>query len=200
MAEGKTIFQRIAANMPTTIQPRFVRQAKQWFRDQAEQIHRVNQRTLFRNANHTIVTDINYDCIGSMFFYEYDPKLKEKLPYYDMFPLVFPIEIYNDGWLGLNLHYLPPALRARLMDALYSITLKEKGGKQQVQASYEILKATRRFRYFKPCVKRYLNNHVRSQIIFIEPKDWDMALLLPLQRFAKQSEDYVWKESQEKVG
>jgi len=198
MAE-KTIFQRIAANMPTTIQPRFVRKAREWFRDQAEQVKRVNQRKLFRNADHRTVTDIGYDAIGSMFFYTYDPKLKDKLPYYDMFPLVFPIEIYNDGWLGLNLHYLPPALRARLMDALYSITLKEKGGKQQVQASYELLKATRRFRYFKPCVKRYLADHVRSQIIFIEPKDWDMALLLPMQKFVKKSEDQVWKESESKI-
>ena len=196
---ANTIFQKIAANMPTTIQPRFVRQAKEWFRDQAQQVQRVNQRTLFRNANHRTITDINYDCIGSMFFYTYDPKLKDKLPYYDMYPLVFPIEIYNDGWLGLNMHYLPPALRARLMDALYSITLKEKGGKQQIQASYELLNATRRFRYFKPCLKRYLASHVKSQIVFIEPKDWDMALLLPLQKFVKQSEDRVWRESQEKV-
>lgn len=196
MAEEKTIFQRIAANMPTTIQPRFVRQAREWFRDQASQITRVN-RNVFLNQRQKEVSQINADSIGSMFFYEYDPKLKEKLPYYDMFPLVVPIEIYKDGWLGLNLHYLPPFYRAKLMDALYTITLKQ-GDTQQIQASYQLLNGARRFRYFKPCVKRYLSTHVASKIIFIEPKDWDMALLLPLQKFVKQGEEFVWRESGEK--
>ena len=36
----------------------------------------------------------------NMFFY--DPKLKKKLPYYDTFPLVLPLENYSDGFLGLN--------------------------------------------------------------------------------------------------
>ena len=196
MAKDETIFQRIAKNKPATILPRFVRMAREWFRDQAKQVQRVNQNQFLNQRNKTI-SDINADCIGSMFFYRYDPKLKAKLPYYDMFPLVFPIEIYKDGWLGLNVHYLPPYYRAKLMDALYTITLKQ-GDKQQVQASYQLLKGARRFRYFKPCVKRYLATHVQSSIVFIEPKDWDMALLLPLQRFVKQSEEIIWKESGDK--
>ena len=43
--------------------------------------------------------------IGRMYFYFYDPKTKDTLPYYDKFPLVIPIERYPDGFLGLNLHY-----------------------------------------------------------------------------------------------
>ena len=41
----------------------------------------------------------------NMFFY--DPKFKKTLPYYDTFPLVLPLEPYSDGFLGINLHYLP---------------------------------------------------------------------------------------------
>ena len=55
-----------------------------------------------------------------MFMFIYDPKHKDTLPFYDTFPLVFPIEIYSDSFLGINLHYLPPVLRAKLMDALYT--------------------------------------------------------------------------------
>jgi hypothetical protein len=43
--------------------------------------------------------------IGRMYFYYYDPKTKDTLPYYDKFPLVIPIERYSDGFLGLNLHF-----------------------------------------------------------------------------------------------
>jgi hypothetical protein len=49
--------------------------------------------------------------IGRMYFYFYDPKTKDSLPYYDRFPLVIPIERYSDGFLGLNLHYIHPKQR-----------------------------------------------------------------------------------------
>ena len=56
--------------------------------------------------------------IGGMYQYVYDAKTKEKLPYWDAFPLIVCINVYADGWLGLNLHYLPPILRAKLLDKL----------------------------------------------------------------------------------
>ena len=52
----------------------------------------------------------------NMFFY--DPKFKKTLPYYDTFPLVLPLEPYSDGFLGINLHYLPMKLRLQLLDRL----------------------------------------------------------------------------------
>ena len=70
--------------------------------------------------------NINIQNIGQMFMFFYDPKNKQTLPYYDRFPLVFPIELYSDGFLGINLHYLPQKYRANLMDALYSIELLNK--------------------------------------------------------------------------
>ena len=56
--------------------------------------------------------------IGKMYFFAYDPKMKKTLPMYDRFPLVFPIEPYNDGFLGLNLHYLNPGERQWLLNKL----------------------------------------------------------------------------------
>ena len=40
---------------------------------------------------------------GRLNMFIYDPKLKKKLPYYDTFPLVLPLENYNDGFLGIKL-------------------------------------------------------------------------------------------------
>ena len=34
--------------------------------------------------------------IGKMYFFFYDPKHKDKLPVYDRFPMVFPIERYSN--------------------------------------------------------------------------------------------------------
>ena len=45
----------------------------------------------------------------SMFFY--DPKFKQRLPYYDTFPLLLPLEPMKGGFIGLNFHYLPYVAR-----------------------------------------------------------------------------------------
>ena len=50
-------------------------------------------------------------------------KLKNKLPYYDRFPLTLPIEQYSDGFLGINLHYLSILMRIRLLDRLMIIVI-----------------------------------------------------------------------------
>ena len=59
--------------------------------------------------------------IGRMYFYFYNPKWKDSLPYYDRFPLVIPIERYQDGFLGLNLHYIHPKQRIILLDKLSEV-------------------------------------------------------------------------------
>lgn len=123
--------------------------------------------------------------IGKMYMFMYDAKHKDTLPYFDIFPLVFPIHFYNDGFLGINLHYLPPGERAALMNALYSTANNQKyNASMKLNISYSILKASSlKFSGFENCVKRYLTSHLRSSFHYVNPTDWDKALLLPLQRW-----------------
>lgn len=138
--------------------------------------------------------------VGSMYLFSYDPKHKKTLPYYDRYPLIFMIGEAKGGFLGINTHYLPLALRARLMDALYTLTNnKNYDDSTRLRISYNILKSASKYKLFKPCVKHYLGNHVRSRFIEISPAEWDVALWLPLQRFEKASADQVYRDSREKV-
>src|SRR5208283_1625250 len=103
--------------------------------------------------------------IGRMFFFFYDPKLKEKLPYYDKFPLALPIEIYGDGFLGINFHYLPINVRIHLLDKLYDLTNNNKFDKTtKIVASYSLLAGIARYKEFEPCIKRYLVDHIQSKM------------------------------------
>jgi hypothetical protein len=146
------------------------------------------------------VQTLSQNSIGKMYLFIYDAKLKQKLPYWDRYPLVFPIEYYNDGFLGINLHYLPPVLRARLMTALYeTINNKKMDNTTKLMITYKILKSTGKFRYFKPCIKRYLFTHLKSPFVYISPEEWDIAAMLPTQRFMKKNETVVWSESRKKV-
>ena len=138
---------------------------------------------------------------GYMYAFKYDPKHKADLPYYDTFPLIFPVKMESDGFLGINFHYLPPVLRAKLMDALYStLTNKQYDDSTRVRISYSILQSASKYRYFKPTLKKYLRAHVRSQFLEIQVKEWDIALFLPTESFRKADTGRVWEESRKKLG
>ena len=118
--------------------------------------------------------------IGRMYFYHYDPKYKDVLPVYDKFPLVIPMEMYSDGFLGLNLHYLDPYNRLALLDKLLNFVNNDKyNDSTKLNLSYDLLSRSRRYKLIEPCIKRYLLNHIRSSLIYIEPNNWETAIFLP---------------------
>ena len=123
--------------------------------------------------------------IGKMYFFAYDPKMKKTLPMYDRFPLVFPIEPYNDGFLGLNLHYLNPGERAWLLNKLKDFRNNSKfNTTTRLKLSYDLLSSTTKLASVsRPCVKRYLFSHVRSKFIEMTPEEWDKAIGLPVAQF-----------------
>lgn len=121
--------------------------------------------------------------IGRMYFFAYDPKLKDVLPVWDKFPLVIPIQIYADGFLGLNLHYLDPMARLVLLDKLMDFINNDKyDDTTKLNLSYDLLASSRRYSIIEPCIKRYLSSHIRSSMIYIEPDQWETAIFLPVQK------------------
>lgn len=134
--------------------------------------------------------------IGRMYHFIYDAKHKDRLPYWDRFPLIFPVEMYPDGFLGINLHYLSPRLRARLMDRLSGIISdKRLNERAKLRISYQLLSGARKYRLFKPTLKRYLYSKVQSRFIQISPQEWQIAMFLPTERFQKQTKQRVWQDS-----
>lgn len=137
---------------------------------------------------------------GGLYFFYYDPKMKADLPYYDRFPLVLVLERYSDGFLGLNLHYLPLKYRLAFLDKLLDYAIwNENEDPQRVRITYDILNASKRFRSFKPCIKRYLTQHVKSKILAVQPNEWEVATFLPVYQFKGAKPEQVWKESVEEI-
>ena len=138
--------------------------------------------------------------IGRMYFYYYDPKLKDELPYYDRFPLVIPIERYQDGFLGLNLHYISPRQRIELLDALSDFATNSKYDETtRLRLSWAKLKNVGVAFKAKPCVKRYLFKHVDSRFLEITADEWDIAALLPFQNFQGATANKVYNDSRNKL-
>jgi hypothetical protein len=182
--------------------PARTRLARDWYRDAASQVldgrRDLKPRTIERHFEEK--RKVGRVEPGTMYMFRYDPKHKKTLPYYDVFPVVFPIKMEQDGFVGINFHYLPPTFRANLMDALYSITTDKRYDENtKVLATYNILQKASKFRYFKPTVKRYLSKFVRSPFMQITAAEWDIAIFLPVENFKKASKEDVWAESRKMV-
>ena len=120
----------------------------------------------------------------------YSPKHRNKLPYYDTFPLVLPIGGAAGGFLGLNFHYLPIAMRIKLLD---SIVIPESRGVNVITQTGEVrgivtdYSQLKRIPMAKAIVKHYLTGYVKSDFRAITTEELVVAALLPVQRFQKGS-------------
>ena len=172
--------------------PARTQQSRDWFRTTARKTN-VTAETVIRSERTRYKNRVT---MGRMYLFNYDPKHKATLPYYDRYPLIFPVQKADGGFYGINMHYLPHVLRARLMDALYSLSSNRRyDEKTRLKLSYNILNSVTKYKAFKPTFKRYLTNHVRSRFIEISSSEWDIALMMPLQKFAKASAGEVWRDS-----
>ena len=141
----------------------------------------------------------NKSMIGRMYFYFYDPKTKDSMPYYDQFPLVIPIEKYNDGFLGLNLHYIHPKHRMVLLDKLSdTLSNDDYDEKTKLKINYRYLAAASRIFEANPCIKRYLFTQIESRFLEITADEWDIAAMLPVESFVGATTSKVYADSRKK--
>ena len=176
------------------------RQAATWFRSIVERAKiALARETVFQ----TVITEAaqaggltSKMWLGKMYFFVYNPKHKMTLPYYDMFPLVLPVERYSDGFLGINFHYLAPKERAHLLDEIkIFVNDKTLSEKTRIMLTYDMLRGFTKFKRAKPCLKRYITMYMKTQFIPILPDEWGPAIFLPVENFKKMSKKAVWQES-----
>ena len=193
MAEEQSFLDRLKTSIKTAKAGAKARAAGDWFKEKVKQASastRMRAVTPTQLLKRQEATDTE---LGQMLFYKYDPKFAKKLPYWDMYPLVFPFERAPGGFYGLNLHYIPPRERAVLMDQLNKYASNDKYDKTtRLELTYGLLK---RFGRAVPCVKRYLGDHVKSQTVRIDADEWEIAIFLPVERFQKESKKTVWADS-----
>ncbi len=167
--------------------------SRDWFRKKAQTMKSVNRNQLMKEDP---IELSNRRIVGSMYMFFYDPKLKKELPYYDSFPLVIVLGPAEGGFLGMNLHYLPPTLRAKFLDSLLDITNNKLYDETtRFKVSYSLLKKAAKFKYFKPCVKHYLKDHVKSRFARVPAPEWEIATFLPTADWQKSSGNKVYSDS-----
>ena len=163
-----------------------------WYKEKIKEFGKPSAQKLIRDGKRN-----NKPFYGKLNMFFYDPKFKKTLPYYDVFPLVLPLETYDDGFLGINLHYLPIPLRIKLLDKLVDYSNNtEFDESTKLMVDYKKLK---RINLIKPTIHKYLSGQTKSQFRRIDADEFTIATLLTVKRFKKARDSEVWKESRSMI-
>jgi hypothetical protein len=132
-----------------------------------------------------------------MYFAVYDPIHKDKLPYYDEFPILLPWDTWEQNGhrylISINLHFLPPKLRFLAVQALLKVrTEKRYRASTRLKINWQILQGLSKSKHFEHCVRIYRVDHFRSKFIKVPPKAWELAIFLPVARI-KGDKTKAWK-------
>lgn len=192
-----SIFQKLEIEaFRAGVSPR-TKESLQWFQNRLMDMKNINRNSLLKDP---ALQKRQRAGVGNMYMYFYDPKHRSTLPYYDAFPLIIMVEPTKDGFYGLNLHYLPPKLRATLFDKLLETTNNKRYDEStKFKINYQMLKSVSNLKAFAPCFKRYLTKQVDSPIVLVEAPEWEIAAFLPTQQFQKASASKVWSESRKRI-
>lgn len=171
-----------------------VEMSLEWMKNKVQDLKDVKPQKFVDNS--VTVEKHRKTILGKMLMYFYEPKTKDKMQYYDAFPIVIPIEQYSDGWLGINLHYVEPAVRLRIMkEMLKLVSDGTDNSDTKFNADWDLVSHMSKYDLIAPCLKRYLANHVRSNLVEVNSHEWNAAVFLPVAKFMKHDQNYVWNES-----
>ena len=160
-----------------------------WYRQKVQELLPKPQvRRMIREGYKTQKVTVRPN-FGMMNLFYYRPKGAEKLPYYDIFPLVIPMgRRLNDGFVGINFHYLSVPQRWLLLESLSMFQMpSELDSFDSEEGAGEVMalfwSKIRRKRGVKPIVRRYLTKNIQSYFLKIELSEMLIALAIPMERF-----------------
>ena len=169
-----------------------VSKSRAWFQQQITLMNKqqIQAMSLIKSSGEKNTTAVRP---GELYLFMYDPKTQDSLPYWDQFPLVFPFRKLPDGFIGLNMHYLPYQLRIKLLDRLMEYKNNSKYDETtRLKLSWNLIQSTSRLKIAEPCIHRYLISHLKSPMKRIDSADWASAMMLPVERFIGASRQQVW--------
>ena len=137
---------------------------------------------------------IPYSNIYPGLFYTF--KYKAEADVYDKWPLTLVLSRDKDSMLGLNFHYLPYKFRFALFEALMPlITPIPVTQLSIINIAYQQLLGKAKFQGYRPTIKRYNFKRIESQVVFIAPIEWAIAMAYPNHSFVGKNVTNIWQES-----
>ena len=126
---------------------------------------------------------------GNMVFFTYRAKYDQNP--YDMSPLILVLRRSKKYTLGLNINWVPPKLRERLMDFILKGNKKNVEQNKPLSLSYDMIK-NYIMRMGAPAIRLYLNNRISPKGVVIPHYYYYKVVSLRSENFIGISADKAW--------
>ena len=142
---------------------------------------------------------------GQLVFFKYHPVSESFLSrntYYDTYPLVLITEVYRGGFEGVNVHHIDPEYRKFLFDALMRdlpVIKASESWRNRLMVDYDRLDSRRKFRFFKPCYRRYLWKGMKRRPAVIPFYLWEDMVKAHASRFVDARPVTVYRNTRTQV-
>ena len=168
----------------------------QWFRTNVRDL-KIKPQVIMRGLEAVSNTGLKQ---GGVYMFYYDAKWKDTLPYWDKYPIVVPLELYSDGFLGINIHYISPSMRVPLLQKMFEFTKdnEELEGDARMLIDYDTTQLESEIRNAGPCIKRYLTSHIGARITRVPKEQWETLMMMPTAKFNVNA-NTVYADSRRKI-
>lgn len=133
--------------------------------------------------------------LGRIYAFEYEPKHKRILKYFDENPLVLTFDFkkgqVSQGFLGINFHYVPKRHRKYVLDFFMKNNIDQVMNTGKIDIDYTKIKHNIKYPYLKYCIRMYLINHVKGNLYMVPPEEYIWVLNLHSPRFVGMSEQQI---------
>lgn len=172
---------------------RHTKESLEWFRKRLSKDLNVPRMKLIKDAaDYKKRTGNENSLIGRLYYFHYQAEEAgdKELGVYDEFPMVF---IFNSTknkmgqrvlW-GLNLHYATPQQRAVLYTQLLKVKTGGWSSKTKLRLTWNVIKTISSHKLYEKCVHAYRVDRMKSRLIEIDPREWEVATFLQLAKWSR---------------
>jgi hypothetical protein len=179
-----------------------MRQSLDWFTASIKALN----RSSYKDSRLLQTANVAYPTPGKMYMFKYDAITKDDLKYWDRFPCIFYIDKFSKNghnyWTGINMHYLPPPMRLKLLIAMYDLANNDRfDATTRMKLSYDILMRLSKAKNLGAdfAYKLYRDDGLESKYLEVPSSSWPMVALLPTEQFQKASKQKVWFDAKQHV-
>lgn len=92
-----------------------------------------------------------------IYYFKYNPKFKEVLPFWDKRPFAFPLMLSNTHSLMINIHWVPKRYKKRFIEFLLEMSQRIPNEQRFARLTYNMIKSDIRLRPALKGIRLYIN-------------------------------------------
>jgi hypothetical protein len=117
---------------------------------------------------------------GQVLLFRYRPDSKTK--FYDRYPVIIVLEVTGSQIIGLNLHYVPPMDRIKLILLMNSLLYNQKETNLQKTRLkiFSLLNKKVFAKYMGAAINRYTVKNIAGKPKLTTPEEWSYLAFLPV--------------------